>query len=145
MQFENIHIGERIKQKINESGISNSRICNFMKCGEKEILTMLNSEKMDSELLLKWSKLLEYDFFRMYSQHLILYTSAETLQNIQKKSSGQSLLPQFKKNIYTRETIDFILKLIHEEKKNNQEVRDRYNIPRSTLYQWLKKYKNDSH
>ncbi len=33
---------------------------------------MYKQKNLDTEMLLKWSKLLEYDFLRIYSQHLIL-------------------------------------------------------------------------
>lgn len=70
MNFKNIHIGKMIEQAVAESGIELSRICNFMNCSEVEIIKMYEAKSFDSELLLKWSKLLEYDFFRIYSQHL---------------------------------------------------------------------------
>ena len=34
---------------------------------------MMNAKSIDTETLLKWSNLLDYDFFRVYTQHLILY------------------------------------------------------------------------
>ena len=73
MNFKDIHIDYFINQRVTENGIEISRICNFLKCTEKEISKMYQSKSLDTELLLRWSKLLEYDFFRIYSQHLILY------------------------------------------------------------------------
>ncbi len=71
--FKNIHIGKFIQLRVNESNIDLPRICNFMKCTETEINEMYTQENLSTEVLLRWSKLLEYDFFRLYSQHLILY------------------------------------------------------------------------
>uniref|UniRef100_A0AAU6WTR7 Uncharacterized protein n=1 Tax=Chryseobacterium endophyticum TaxID=1854762 RepID=A0AAU6WTR7_9FLAO len=45
-----------------------------MKCSEDEIYTTYSSREIGTEKLLKWSKLLDYDFFRIYTQHLILYS-----------------------------------------------------------------------
>lgn len=73
MNFKNIHIGKMIEKRVAESGIVASRICNFMKCKEDEICKMYKNKSLDTDILLKWSKILEYDFFRIYSQHLILY------------------------------------------------------------------------
>lgn len=140
MNFKDIHIGSLVCQKVTESGIEMSRICNFMKCSETEVLEMYNSVSMDSYYLLRWSKLLEYDFFRIYTYHLILYSpSASPAQD--KKKSKYTKLPEFRKNIYTKELIDFILELIHTGEKTNTQVIEEYRIPKTTLYKWIKKYK----
>lgn len=62
MNFKNIHIGQMMRETIVESGTEVSRICNIFNCTEEEIQSMLDSESLDTEILLKWSKLLEYDF-----------------------------------------------------------------------------------
>jgi hypothetical protein len=62
MNFKNIHIGQMMRETIVESGTEMSRICNIFNCTEEEIQSMLDSESLDTEILLKWSKLLEYDF-----------------------------------------------------------------------------------
>lgn len=67
MNFKNIHIGQMIDARVAESGIGISRICNFLKCSEEEIKEMYKAKSLDSEILLRWGKLLEYDFFRLYS------------------------------------------------------------------------------
>ena len=97
-----------IEKIVAESGIEISRLCNFMKCTEEEILKMYKVPSLDTELLLKWSKILDYDFFRLYTQHLILYaplSAVDEKTKVKKKSS----LPQFRKNIYTKEIINFVL------------------------------------
>ena len=99
---------------------------------------MYTLQSLDSEILLKWSKLLEYDFFRIYTQHLILYSPARANQSeIKQKLS----LPAFKKNIYTKEIIDFMLELIESGEKTKDQVIEEYRIPKTTLYKWLDKYK----
>lgn len=139
MSFKDIHIGALIAQKKTENEIETKRICNFLKCTEEEIAEMYQSKSLDAELILKWSKLLEYDFFRFYSQHLILYAPQSGENKTVKRSKSE--LPQFRKNIYTREVIDFILELIETGEKTRLQVIEEYRIPKTTLYKWIHKYK----
>ena len=141
MNFKSIHIGILINQAVTESGTEMSRICNFMKCTEKKITEMYQSKSLDTELLLRWSKLLEYDFFRVYSQHLILYAPPSTIEK-NKKTNVKSKLPQFRKNIYTKEIIDFILEQIEKKEMTKNQIMERYRIPKTTLYKWISKHKN---
>ncbi|PQA97215.1 transposase [Chryseobacterium shigense] len=135
MNFKNIHIGNIIQQKVKEDQIEMSRICNFLKRSEAEIADMFTLESLGSEILLRWSKLLKYDLFRLYSQHLILYAPTA---NIPPKNQ-ESLLPVFRKRIYAKEIIDFILELINTREKTKQQIIEEYNIPKTTLYKWIAK------
>jgi hypothetical protein len=139
MNFKNIHIGQKLIERVAESGIEISRICNFLKCSEQEIEEMYKAKSLDSEILLKWSKLLKYDFFRLYTQHLIFYapqTTADDQIKVKKCS-----LPKFRKNIYTKEVIDFMIEQIESNKMTKDEVVVKYRIPKTTLYKWISKYK----
>ncbi len=138
MDFKNIHIGGMIQKRVLESGIEIPRICKFLKCSEDEINIMYTSKSLDSELILRWSKLLEYDFFRIYTQHLILYAPVLVRETEVKQKSD---LPRFRKNIYTKEIIDFILSQIENGEKTRAQVIEEYRIPKTTLYKWLGKYK----
>lgn len=138
MNFKSIHIGQMMRERVTESGIEMSRIRNFFKCTEEEVEQMYCNKSLDTELLLKWSKLLEYDFFRIYSQHLILYAPPSSTNE---RAKTQTKLPQFRKNIYTREVIDFILKQIETGAMTKIEVMERYRIPKTTLYKWISKYR----
>ncbi|WP_347216257.1 transposase [Chryseobacterium sp.] len=140
IDFKNIHVGKLIKKRVEECGIETFRICNFLKCTEDEVNIMYRQEDMRSDLMLRWSKLLEYDLFRLYSQHLILFSppaNANLKTVIDKKKSD---LPQFRKNIYTKEIIDFIMELIQTGEKTRYQVIEEYRIPKTTLYKWLDKY-----
>ncbi|MDR6919570.1 MULTISPECIES: transposase [Chryseobacterium] len=137
MNFKNIHIGSLISQRVAECGIEISRICNFMKLEEKEIKKMYQEKILDTKVLLKWSKLLEHDFFRIYSQHLILYAPPPHPQVLKVESQ----LPQFRKNIYTKEIIDFILAQIQSEEMSRNQVIEQYKIPKTTLYKWMARNK----
>jgi len=136
MNFKVIHIGEMIEKKSVELGISMLRSCNFLDREEKEISEMYKSPSIDSEILLRWSKLLEYDFFRLYTQHLILYSPPGNSE-----CTTRSVLPQFRKNIYTKEIIDFILEMLETGKKTKAQVVEEYKIPKTTLYKWISKHK----
>lgn len=142
INLKEISIGELIKLKVEESGITMQRICKFLKCSEDEIWTMYNKKSIDCELLMRWSRLLKYDFFRLYSQHLILFSPAQKNSGNKDKAS-ESKLPNFRKNIYTKEIIDFILDLILSGEKTNLEINRKYEIPTTTLYKWLSKYRAD--
>ncbi|MDM1549148.1 transposase [Empedobacter falsenii] len=136
--FREIHIGSFIKNVVKVKEIDTGRILNFFKCQENQIEEMYNKSSLDSDLLLRWSKLLEYDLFRLYSQHLMLYSPVIT--NKTNKKVNDNSLPKFRKNIYTKEVIDFILDQIKNEKMSKREIIERYNIPKTTLYKWIIKY-----
>ncbi|MCF2218411.1 transposase [Chryseobacterium gambrini] len=140
MNFKDIHIGTLIRQKITDSQIDIVRVCNFFSLSEPEIESMLNSESLESKIILKWCKLLEYDFFRIYSQHLILYSPPTSGSHLVKKRKLKSSLPSFRKNIYTKEIIDFILNRINSGELSKIQVIERYGIPKTTLYKWINKY-----
>lgn len=140
MNFKDIHIGTLINQKVEERGLEVSRICNFLACSEEEIEKMLKQKSLDTHMLLRWSKLLHYDFFRIYTQHLILYAPPSAIG--EQSGKIKSILPRFRKNIYTKEIIDFILEQIRTGKMDKKEVIKKYRIPKTTLYKWIEKEKN---
>ena len=141
LNFKHIHIGQMIKERIAESEMETLRICNFFNCTEDEVIEMYQQENLPTDILLKWSKLLEYDFFRIYTQHLILYAPAAKEKSKQQEKQKSSS-PQFRKNIYTKEIINFVLEQINTKEMTRTEVMKRYGIPKTTLYKWISKYKN---
>lgn len=136
--FKDIHIGKLLRQKTQELQISTKRLCNFLNCTEKQLEEMYESPSMDSHNILRWCKLLNYDFFRLFSQHLILYSPPEKANN--KKIIVKTHLPQFRKNIYTKELIDFILTQIESQEMTKKQVVTEYCIPKTTLYRWISKH-----
>ena len=137
MNFKDIHIGTLILEKVKENEIQMERILkNFTYKEEETITAMYEAKSIDTELLLKWCKLLKHDFFRYYCQHLILYKPQEKNANTSPKSTEP---PTFIKQIYTKEIIDFILELIHSGQKTKSDVMREYNIPKTTLFRWLRK------
>ena len=139
LNFKHIHIGQMIKERIAESEMETLRICNFFNCTEDEVIEMYQQENLPTDILLKWSKLLEYDFFRIYTQHLILYAPPSAKE--QDSKTEKSSLPQFRKNIYTKEIITFILEQIDSGAVTKIEGMEQYKIPKTTLYKWIDKYK----
>jgi len=141
VDLKNIHIGKYIKIKWQEMDVTMERTCNFFKLDSENIEKMFRQSSLDSDILLKWSKLLEYDFFRLYSQHLIFYSPpAGADYNMVSKRKQESLLPVFKKNLYTREVIAFIMEQLKTGKKTRQQVINEYKIPKTTLYKWINKF-----
>lgn len=138
--FKNIHMGEFIRLRAMECGIEDIRVCNFIKCTIEDLKKIYSSKSLDTDILLRLSKIFEYDFFRIYSQHLILYAP---IGNITTTRNNQyaSKLPKFRKNIYTKEIIDFILSLIESGRKTKQDIIEEYKIPKTTLYKWIEKHK----
>lgn len=136
--FKDIHIGRYIQLRAEETQISMLRLTNFMKCSEKELYHIYNSKSVDTHILLRMSKILEYDFFRVYTQHLILYAppGRNTGELVSCKNTN---LPRFRKNIYTKEMIDFILDMIRRGEKNKNQIIEDYGIPKSTLFKWIAK------
>ncbi|MDQ0593904.1 hypothetical protein QFZ37_002273 [Chryseobacterium ginsenosidimutans] len=140
IDLKNIHIGDLINKHFQQKGIDEFRVCRFLKCSELEWRSILSQQSLDTEILLKLSTLLEYDFFRIYSQHLILYApQASTHYN--KVTNKKSSLPYFRKNIYMKEVIDFILEQIESGNKTKAQIIEEYRIPKTTIYKWVYKYR----
>ncbi|WP_060873672.1 transposase [Myroides odoratus] len=140
MFLKDIHIGKFLKERVEELEIESSRLSDFLNMSEEEVLKSYEEKTISTELLLRWSKILEYDFFRLYSGHLVFYSPQRVdLTNLAKKESS---LPTFRKNIYTKEIINFIIQQILTNEKTKREVIKEYNIPKNTLYRWLHKYSN---
>ncbi|SFN23582.1 MULTISPECIES: hypothetical protein [Chryseobacterium] len=141
--LKSINISHLIKQRLEELDMDMDRICNFFKYEREKVEEILQQESMDTEILLKWSKLLEYDFFRIYTQHLILYAPQSKISSGKLTKNRKTLLPTFRKNIYTKEIIDFILEEVDKKEKTKQQIIDEYRIPKTTLFKWIAKHKEN--
>lgn len=136
MNLKDIHIGEQIHQKVEELQISIDRIISFMDCKGEDVERMYQQKSIETDYLLRWCKLLKYDFFRTYTGHLILYAPISKFPSSPKKGNK---FPEFRKNIYTQEVKDFILEKVLSGQMTRPEVMEKYAIPKTTLYKWLKK------
>jgi len=139
MNFKTINIGSLIRQRVEDCGIEKERIGKYFKCSEGKIEEMYQSENLNTDILLKWSKLLKYDFFRIYTQHIILF-APQNVNHISDLHTNHSKMPEFRKNIYTKELIDFILEIIETGEKSINDVINEYKIPKTTVNRWLYKY-----
>lgn len=131
-----------IEKRVSELKIEMPRISNFFQETDQKICEMYLKESLPTNILLKWSKLLKYDFFRVYSHHLMLY--APSTVNVKQEEEKKTELPQFRKNIYTKEIINFVLEQIATGRMTKAQVIERYRIPKTTLYKWVSKYKNSN-
>lgn len=141
--FKHIHLGKLITQRMVEADIDIERAANFLSVSEDEIRVMCKKESLDTEDLLRWSKILKYDFFRIYSQHLILYAPPKSEIN-KHGDAPKSTLPEFKKNIYAPELIQYLIGLIESGQKTAKQIQEDYNIPSSTILRWIYKYKKSN-
>lgn len=136
MNLKNIHIGSLIQSKVEDLNISIEKITGFLDCDEKSVKEMCLQKEIDTDILLMWCKLLEFDFFRVYSGHLILYSPPSKVGKVLKKKQNTLV---FRKNIYTEEVKNFIIGKVRTEQMTVSEVIFRYKIPKTTLFKWLKK------
>lgn len=134
--FKNLHIGNIIKRRVEELGINPCDVISQIPFSNLEELYC--KKDLDVELLLTLSKLLSFDLFRIYSQHLILYSSSHP-KTLNREPGYQ---PVFNRNLYTKDIVDFILELHSRGIKSYTQIHRDYNIPRSTLQKWITKYKN---
>lgn len=136
MLYKIINIGQSIKDLVKQKEMPTQRICNFFNKDEAFVNKVYESTSIDTDLLLRWSKLLEYDFFRLYTSHLILYSPPSA---VGKGKKGKSKNHGFRKNIYTQEIKDFIIKKVKKKEMTQAEITREYSIPKTTLHKWLQK------
>lgn len=134
--MKKVPIGELLLQKVMERGIAEERICKLFRCSSEEVAAMYTCTSMDTAVLLKWCKLLEYDFFRHYSLHLTLSSEVHR----EGENNTFDTLPRFRKKMYSREFIDGILNQINKGEKTPQQVMAEYGVPKATIYGWKSKY-----
>jgi len=136
MNLKQIHIGSLVKAKAEELRMSSERIMNYLQCTENEIEEMYLKESMETRKLLRWSKLLHFDFFRVYTGHLILYAPSSRLPN---RIKVQDTTLTFRKSVYTEEVKTFILDKITKGEMTEKEIMIKYKIPKTTIFRWVKK------
>ena len=50
---------------------------------------------------------------------------------------------QIRKNVYTKELIEFLVNKVRNNQMNSSQVITQYGIPKTIFYKWLKKYPKD--
>ena len=141
MNFKDIHIGSQLKQIVDLNNIQMERILKFFKIQEVEVIeAMYEAKSIDTEMLFKWSKLLDYNFFLIYHTHLSLFSSSSSAARLKPNQiTEQTQHLQLKKNIYTKEIKDHILNLINTKELTIMQAMSKYNIPKTTIYKWVRK------
>ncbi|MDO5635630.1 MAG: transposase [Myroides sp.] len=142
MDYKNISIGSLIEERIKELDIDMERLLKFVGISNEQLQRIISDNNVDADTLLRFCKILEYDFFRLYSQHLILF-SPVSKKNIQGNNEKNQILPTVRKQLYTKEIIMFILKKYESKSMSVQQIITDYNIPKTTLYRWITKYSKD--
>jgi len=140
--MEKINIGKIIKEACTTIELKEERIAKFFSMPYSEIEKMYQQEHLCSELLLKWSKLIKYDFFRIYSSHLINYHGISAKIKSENTVIENGL--QVRKNLYTPEIKEFIIQKVQSGKMSTTEAIERYGVGRTTLFRWLAKEKTNN-
>lgn len=134
-----INIGRIIQLFIHERDISYDSLRVSFGCSKITLNKMLNSKSLDTIVLLKWCKVLRYDFFRLYSSHLMLHHGISN-SGVKRKESVSIEGINIRKNVYTMELIVFLITKVRKGELTSMEVIKKYSIPKTTFYKWLQKY-----
>lgn len=62
-----IHIGKAIQEKVKKNNVSRREIMLAFKCSDEKINRMYHSSEVKTNDLMKWSLLLNYNFFELYN------------------------------------------------------------------------------
>lgn len=65
-----LHIGELIKEKMKEQGKTIVWLSKELSCSRTNVYKILDKYSIDTELLVKISILLDYDFLSIYSEYI---------------------------------------------------------------------------
>lgn len=66
-----IHIGKLIKQKMEERHLTVVWLARHLSCSRTNIYKMFERYSIDTEVLMKLSTILDFDFFSFYSDELV--------------------------------------------------------------------------
>lgn len=138
-----IHIGKLIKQRAAEINVSPERLAFRLKITMPKMEEIFKSESIDTDLLLTISKRLEFDFFRVFTSHMIIYSPVPAAVSKKKgvlKFKNTQTSFDFKKNVYSPEIIAFFIDKIEKGTMTINEVMSKYHIPKTTIYRWCRKY-----
>ena len=65
-----IHIGKLIKEKMVERGMTVVLMAKYLSCSRGNVYKIFDKYSIDTESLMKISKVLDFDFFGLYSEYL---------------------------------------------------------------------------
>lgn len=65
-----IHIGEKIRQKVEEQGHTSVWLARELGCHRTNVYKIYDKRSIDTSVLLRISRILHYDFFQLYSMEI---------------------------------------------------------------------------
>jgi len=67
---EQPHIGELIKAQLREQGLTNNWLARQLSCNIRTVAKIFHKQTIDTQQLMRISKALNFDFFKIYSDNL---------------------------------------------------------------------------
>ena len=65
-----IHIGQQIQKQVDEQGLTTVWLANELGCHRTNLYKIYDKPTIDTGLLLRISRILNYDFFSLYSEEM---------------------------------------------------------------------------
>lgn len=81
-----IHIGSRIREKVNTSGMTVTEFADKINYSRRNIYSIFSKESIDTSLLFKISEVLKYNFFNDFSR--LFYNSKDKLDKVNEDLPG---------------------------------------------------------
>lgn len=72
-----IHIGKLIRKRVKEQHLTVVWLANQLSCTRTNVYKMFERYSIDTEVLMKLSIVLDFDFFSLYSGELVEYKKME--------------------------------------------------------------------
>lgn len=72
-------IGQLIKTRLMERGMTVSHLARLLSCERSNLYRLFGKDSIDTRLLLRISRALDYDFFQLYSNELKKETSVSNV------------------------------------------------------------------
>lgn len=72
-----IHIGKLIRKRVEEQHLTVVWLANHLSCTRTNVYKMFERYSVDTEVLMKLSIVLDFDFFSLYSDELVEYKKIE--------------------------------------------------------------------
>ena len=133
--FKKIHIGYVLKSIVYERKLEEEDVLKYFKITKETLDEIYNTRNVKLDELLKWSKFLRFDLFRLFSMHLMLHHGISITKSM--KADGNAGI-SIRKNVYTQEIKVFVVNQIRNEEISVTDAIKKYSIPKTTLYNWLK-------
>ena len=70
MKYRNLHIGNLIREKMEEKGMSVTQFANAIYCSRSNVYHLLSSKSIDIDKLLLISNVLEHNFLKEYESNV---------------------------------------------------------------------------